>query len=579
MKLIDQALNTLLLMIQKVRTWPFLGRTSFVVGLALMLLAWTQGHHLDHPSDVPGYASEQGVLKPLPGVAPPSRLLQQVASLLPYLDRWMLIGGAVYLFVMFRHWPDARKMQFPTWVAAISVALWAIATDLVQQLGNMQLTEMGEPPAIGAYTIKLVLIAVAMLMVPVMLRYYVRCGALDKYTLRTFLQPLLFCFIAFCSLFIIMDLLDNLKDFQEAKSGVGKVISFYLGLIPFIFVSVMPASLLLSVLYALTKMSRANEIVAMLTAGRSVNQILRPVFIVVVAVCAWSVTGNYYWAPRAEGNRKAVIRALSAGQQGTIMESSVMSRDAVTGRIWFASSFPFSLRDGGDRLRGVQVQEFDAATGKVKRTIHAESAMWWPNHIWNFYDGKEMLYENGESAGFRAFPDAGGGHTMLEVKDFSETPWSMISSSLMPDYMGVPELVSYLQAHAKDPEIKLAPFRTHLYHRVAMPWQSLALALVAAPLGIAFSRRGSIGGIAGSIFIFFALLFLNQFFLNLGKGNHLAPWLSPWMPHLLFGSLGLVLMHYRSQNKDLPKISISRLLGRKAKVVRSRRAMAAASQA
>jgi lipopolysaccharide export LptBFGC system permease protein LptF len=117
---------------------------------------------------------------------------------------------------------------------------------------------------------------------------------------------------------------------------------------------------------------------------------------------------------------------------------------------------------------------------------------------------------------------------------------------------------------------KLAPFRTHYHQRFALPWQSFALVLVAAPLGIAYSRRGAVGGIAGSIFIFFGILFLNNLCLNLGKGSHLPAWFSPWIPHLLFGSLGLLLLHYRSQNKDLPKITLPCFFKKPVKVARPR---------
>ena len=97
--------------------------------------------------------------------------------------------------------------------------------------------------------------------------------------------------------------------------------------------------------------------------------------------------------------------------------------------------------------------------------------------------------------------------------------------------------------------------------RLAHRFFVLGLLLVAAPLGVAYSRRGSVGGIAASVFIFFVFMFVNNLFLNLGKGGHLPPWFTVWMPHLLFGSLGVVLFHFRSQNRDLPsfKLKLSKL--------------------
>jgi lipopolysaccharide export LptBFGC system permease protein LptF len=160
----------------------------------------------------------------------------------------------------------------------------------------------------------------------------------------------------------------------------------------------------------------------------------------------------------------------------------------------------------------------------------------------------------------------------MDVQGIEETPWSIVSSALVPDFMGVPDIVSYVTAHGETGTVKLAPFRTHLHHRFAFPFQCLVLALVAAPLGIAFSRRGSLGGIAVSIFIFFGMIFVNDLFLNLGKGGHLPPQVAPWIPNAIFGLVGGLMLYLRSQNKELPKISF-----KAAKVMRSRRQTAMAA--
>ncbi len=534
------------------RSWLYAGRVAFALALLAMMLLVKEGHHLDNPVDIAGYDVQNGQLVAEHGGPPPSGLLNVISILLPYLDRWMVFGGLVYVSILLRQWGVTRKLVVPSWVAAISVAAWAVATDIAHQLGVMQMTELGEPLSLSAYYGKLLLMVIAPICISGLLHYYHRCGTLDRYTMRTFLAPLLFCFVAFASLWLIMDLLDNLKDFQEAEAPMGRVLLFYLGVLPFIFVSVMPASLLLSVLYTLTRMSRANEIIAMLGAGRSVLQVLGPLLVVSAAVSVLSMSANYHWAPRAEGKKEAVLRGLEGRQKDSIMQSSIMYRDPSSGRTWFIASMPFSLRDG--RLRGVQVREVDAHS-QLTRVIHADSATWFPGGGWRYFDGKEVLYKDGQPVTLRDFPRNPAGWQGIDISNFTETPWSMISHDLTPDFMGVPEIISYLRARPEDHPSRLAPFYAHLHHRFALPWQSFALALVAAPLGIAYSRRGAVGGIAGSIFIFFALLFLNNLCLNLGKGGHLPSWLSPWVPHLLFCSLGLVLLHFRSQNKDLPRLS------------------------
>lgn len=536
---------------------PYLGRSSFVIALGLLIVAISQDWHRTHPDEDVDQAIEMAARsnQPVPlGI-------QRLARILPYLNLWIFIGSAVLLLVLWRRWSQPKRLQFPLTVAAFSIAAWAIASELVEYIAHAQMTEMGEPPVQAAFYFKQVLLALAILSMPLALRYYLKCGILERYTLRSFVQPLVFCFISFTSLWIIADLLDNLKDFQEAKSKLMDVLGFYAALLPYIYVTIIPVALLLATLYSLTKMSRANELISLLGTGQSLARVLRPIFLATTYVAFLSMVANYHWAPRAERNRKAVVRALTENAPDSIMADSIMFRNEQTRRTWYVGTFPFSLRDGHQRMRGVQMRE-EAADGSPSRTILAGSATWTPRGGWRFFDGNEVLYKDGDPVGTPPFSPDSHGLPVLDAPQIEETPWSLVSYALKADFMGVPEILSYLKSHPKAAEDKLAPFHTHLWHRFALPWQALAVVLFAVPLGVAYSRRGAVGGIAGSIFVFFVFMFVNNLFLNLGKGGHLPGWLTVWMPHVLFGSLGLVLFYFRANNRDLPK---PRLLPKKRK--------------
>jgi len=549
---------------QKARELPYLGRSSFAVAITLLIISMLMGWHRTHPDDAVDAALQQAQVAQ---VDVPQGILI-LSKVLPYLNLWVRLGIPVLLIVIWRRWGDLRRLMFPVSVASVSMAVWAIASDLVDYIAHSHMTEIGEPPAPLAFAFKLVFIALVFLSVPFALHYYRRIGILERYTLRTFLHPLVFCFVSFFTLWIIMDLLDNLKDFQESKAGVVWVITFYLGMIPFVFTQILPVALLLAVLYSLTRMSKANELISMLGTGQSLLRVLRPIFVCSVYACLLNMAANYYWGPRAEGGRDAKVRGMSVHAADSIMAFGIMFHNEQTQRTWYVATFPFSLRSGHERMHGVQIREVDAE-GRRTRTITAPNAGWSPRTGWRFYDGEEMIYQNGNLASIRPFPKGADGKRVLEVSGIEETPWSLVSYALRPDFMSVPELVSYLRAHPKAADDKLAPFRTHFWQRFALPWQAMALVLVAAPLGVAYSRRGSVGGIAGSVFIFFIYMFMNNLCLNLGKGGHLPPWLTVWLPHLLFGTLGLVLFHYRSQNKDLPSFKL-RLSKRRPQIARPR---------
>jgi lipopolysaccharide export LptBFGC system permease protein LptF len=353
-----------------------------------------------------------------------------------------------------------------------------------------------------------------------------------------------------------MDLLDNLKDFQDAGTSIGAILGFYVNLIPYIFVSVAPAVLLLSCLYGLNRMSRANEIVSMLTAGRSLGQILRPILIVTAYASVLAMAANYHWAPRGEGRRQAVMNALTDKRQGSTANSTVMYRNEETRRTWYVGSVPFDLNQ--EKILRIEVREMDEK-GHLVHGWYGASARW-RNGTWSFYRGIQVIYDKGVAKEIIPFGTAAAGR--IDITGWPETPWSIVSASLLPDNLSVSDLVSYLSANEATPVEKRAPFHTHLFQRFALPWECFVVVFMAAPLGVAFSRRGALGGIAGSVFIFFGLLFMNNLFLNMGKAAHMSPILAVWMPHLILGSLGALFMYLKSQNKELPKLSLKPLLRR-----------------
>src|SRR2546425_11078191 len=100
---------------------------------------------------------------------------------------------------------------------------------------------------------------------------------LDRYVIRNFLQVYLYCIAGFISIWLIFDVSDNISTFIDEHVGLLLVARYYATQIPQVFIILLPVSLLLSLLFALGRMSRANEIVSMLTAGINISPVLLPV--------------------------------------------------------------------------------------------------------------------------------------------------------------------------------------------------------------------------------------------------------------------------------------------------------------
>jgi lipopolysaccharide export system permease protein len=387
---------------------------------------------------------------------------------------------------------------------------------------------------------------------------------LDRYVLRNFLEPFFICFLAFLGILLVFDLNDNLSDFVEAKSKWKQVGVYYLHQLPHFILLSMPIGLLLALLYSLSRMSRSNEIISMLAAGRSVLRVLLPLFIcgiIAAGACVWL---NYELAPSATALRKADLERIKKGDrraESLTQIDSLLAKDRQHNRVWFIRQVDTNKK-GEQFLNDVNVTQLDV-DGKPIGRVQAQRAVHVPRDgRWVVMVGREIHYdEDGniqgeiESWTNHPPPDPRG---MRNFNNWPETPYRIVSTALVADQLSVPELREYLQFNWDLPKTQLAPFRTNLQHRWALPAACLAVVLIAAPLGIVFSRRAVLASVAASLFLFFAYLFLMFFMLALGKGDYVSPAVAAWTPDLALALIGCYLLYLRSTNREFPKFSFGR---------------------
>ncbi len=533
-----------------VRFSPNAERYSMLGAMVVIFLCMVGGYHERFMPQTPSMMDIPKAWEPPPDGA------YVMLYLLSYLRLFVLVGGVVYHVHIVRAYPDVRKMILPTWVACGFLVVWALSSQMYGRWESQLLNTTGEVFSTTAFIVQLLLLVGLLLTPPLVLSYYSQCKIMERYVMRTFLQPLIFCFIAFCTLWIVMDLLDNMQDFQENKIGKWQIAAYYMKMIPFIYVTVAPITLLLATVYVLGRMSRTNEIISMLGAGRSMWQVLRPIYYAGCYAAFLGMAANYHWAPTSAGNKAKLLENMKERINQDILVMGLMYRNQEAHRTWFIGVMPSDLVGG--KIRRIEVRQEDEK-GRLLKSWFAKSAYWWApkdgqeNGIWSLYHGAEATYENGQIVSIKNIETDKGDR--IDFEDWNETPWILMSGSLAPDFLGVPDLISYLRANASYGGKKLAPFWTHLFYRFALPWQCIIVVMFAAPLAVVFSRRGLVGGIANAVFLFFGLMFLDNLFLNLGRSHRMLPSVAVWMPHLILGFWGYQLFRLRSRNRELPKLS------------------------
>jgi lipopolysaccharide export system permease protein len=449
----------------------------------------------------------------------------------PYLRLCGLLGGIAFHVVLLRAQVDRQRLVLPLWITCGFLALWLSLGDLYEQWNSVYGRTVGQPFSLWAYSLKIALLTMLSLTPAMALSYYQRCLVWERYVLRQVWQPLVFCLASFCSLWIVQDVLGNIKDFQEAKAPLGRVLGFYLSLLPFVYVQAVGPSLLLASLYSLLRLARWNEAVALLGSGLSYARIIRPVLVTAVMFCFVSMAANYHWASMAAGKREAAMQSMKKHSEAPMQLIGVMNVDKGTRRTWFIGGVPVDLRQ--EKLRHVEIRQFDA-NGQLETAWFSATAYWWPEGMWSLYRGMEVKYKNGSPDSIVNFNAPEGGLQRRDITGWPETPWSLISATLTPDAMGVPDLAAHLEMGGLDSShADRIRYETEMWQRLAHPWTGFCMVLCVVPVIGSHSRRGVLHGVGIALALFFGTMFLEHLAVRFAHTDLVQPKFSVWMPHMV----------------------------------------------
>ena len=372
--------------------------------------------------------------------------------------------------------------------------------------------------------------------------YYAFVRSLDRYLIRQFIATFLLCFLTLYSIWTLLDLTDNMSDFKNSENAGALMAKYYGMLFPLVFVELAPFGLLLGLLYSLGQLSRSQEIVAMIQTGRGVIRLIFPLAIVGFIASLLCLGFNYQWAPWADGYKDALIQQAQNGS--TSQAQNVVYFHKPSSRIWFVGSFPYRFNQG-EPLQNVVVRSFDPE-GKPVMRLQAETAMWDSETRGWVFDGVEIQHLNRRLEFDGALmPEYEIPEGKVRHDDWKELPWKIIKPGLAAENLGIPDLYSWLRLNQNDDWANKRRYLTQWHYRWAQPGICLALVLLAAPLGIVFTRRGAAGGIALAIFLCAGMMFASTVFLSLGEAGHMPPIWAAWGTNIAASILALVLIQRR----------------------------------
>ncbi len=373
--------------------------------------------------------------------------------------------------------------------------------------------------------------------------FYSLGGTLDRYITRQFLGIFAICISALFMIWLLVDLSDKVSEFRESDHILLTIGSFYGNRLPAVLLLLLPYTLLLALLYSLGKLSTNHEIIAIIQSGRGIFRITFPLIIAGFFFTLFCLGINYHWAPVAEGRKDDILNE-AAGRPET-EATQVLYRNPRYGRLWMIGAFPADYQKG-EPLRNVEVTTTDPTRRLVSR-LSASHARW-------DRDSRQWTFENPLLSRFSPGvpPVFEKNEGPLVIDSWPETPWQLIKPGLSPEYLGIPDLNTWLQTNASHPSFAdAAPYLTQWHYRWALPFTCLITVLLATPLAIHFSRRGAGGGIFLAVCLSALMLLLSNIVIAFGEAGILPPFAAAWLPNLGFTLLAAYLFHRRIAGRPI----------------------------
>jgi lipopolysaccharide export system permease protein len=352
---------------------------------------------------------------------------------------------------------------------------------------------------------------------------------IDKYVLKEFLVPFFFGVTIFLTIFLVDMLMELIELVIVRGVPVNMVLQLLIFTIPKFYVLVCPMSLLFSSLLTVGKMSTDNEIIAFKSGGVSFPRIVISIFLVGFIFTVLNILITEYVVPESNIQRKKIARKISFAKPLPKIAEKVFF-EAGTERIFYIGEY---VQETG-KMKDVYMYEFPRGNEEYPKIIQSKTAIW-KDSIWTFEDGVvKDFYRDGLD------------NMVLEFKKYSlpiKLTYNSYDDNIYkdPKDMSIKELMEKIKDYKKK-NISTDDLYLELYSKFSFPFASLVFVLIGAPLALRPSRSGNSIGMGLSIVIIFLYYILLALGKALGQSNIITPFLSVWLPNLVIGIVGIILI-------------------------------------
>ena len=354
---------------------------------------------------------------------------------------------------------------------------------------------------------------------------------LDWYIIKKFLGTFFFTLALILLIVIVFDISEKIDDFLESEVTVKSIVmDYYINFIPYFGNLFSPLFIFISVIFFTSKMANDTEIIAILNSGMSFKRLLKPFMISAFLLGSLSfVLGNFI-IPSSNSERINFENKYLKSKRYSRAKNIHMQIQ--TGQYIYMESFN-STRNIGYKFT---LENF--RNGRLSSKLKSDyiqydtlSSKWTINK----YEIREFS-DNGEIIRNGARID-----TSINL-----SPYDFIKRKSLVETMNIFELNDYIADEKLKGSEQLVYHQIEKHKRVAFPFASIILTLIAVAIA-SRKTRGGIGIHLGiGILIAFTYILFMQVSTTFATNSNLHPALAVWIPNLCYMVLASVLIYKAS---------------------------------
>ena len=357
---------------------------------------------------------------------------------------------------------------------------------------------------------------------------------LDAYIAREYGRILAMTAAAMLGLFYLSTFIDRSDKLFKGQVTLARLMEFMFWSTPQFLVYIIALAVLIAGLVTIGLLTKNSELIVMRACGISLYRTAMPML--AFAVAAGTVLVGLQETVLATANRRAdqLDHEIRFGKPQTY---GVLNRKWLVGRNGEVYHYQY-YDPRNQELHSLSVFEFDPKDHRLIKRRFVQMAKYTADARpdaepeWTLDKGWLREFAPNNDVLFSGFTN--------QVQRFEAADY-FVTEAREPDLMNFAQLRVYID-EMRAGGYNVLDHEVGLHRKVAFPFVTLVMTLIAVPFAVTTGRRGALYGVGIGIVLALIYWVMISVFAALGASGVLDPLLAAWAPNLIFGAVAAYLL-------------------------------------